>query len=466
MSNKMWGGRFASGPSTIMEEINASIDFDKALYRQDIAASKAHAEMLAKQGIITADDAKRIAYGLDTILSEIADGKFSFKRTLEDIHMNVEGRLGELIGEAAGRLHTARSRNDQVATDFRLWMRDTIDALDAALAGFQRALADKAFAHAGTVMPGLTHMQTAQPVTFGHHLLAYVEMVARDRGRFADARKRLNESPLGAGALAGTSFALDRSMTAKALGFDRPAANSLDAVSDRDFAMETLAAASIAAIHMSRLAEEIVIWTSPLTGLAKLSDKFTTGSSMMPQKRNPDAAELVRAKTGRIIGVLAALMVVMKGLPLAYAKDMQEDKEGAMDALAALSLSIAAMTGMVSDLEPDTSRMRKAAAEGYATATDLADWLVRTLKIPFREAHNLTGRIVAKAAEVGVPLHRLPLATMREIEPRISEDVFSVLSVDRSVRSRTSFGGTAPKNVRAQARKWLRKLEKEVLTSP
>jgi argininosuccinate lyase len=466
MSNKMWGGRFASGPGAIMEEINASIDFDKALYRQDIAASKAHAEMLAKQGIITADDAKRIAYGLDTILSEIADGKFSFKRALEDIHMNVEGRLGELIGEAAGRLHTARSRNDQVATDFRLWMRDTIDALDAALAGFQRALADKAFAHAGTVMPGLTHMQTAQPVTFGHHLLAYVEMAARDRGRFADARKRLNESPLGAGALAGTSFALDRSMTAKALGFDRPAANSLDAVSDRDFAMETLAAASIAAIHMSRLAEEIVIWTSPLTGLAKLSDKFTTGSSMMPQKRNPDAAELVRAKTGRIIGVLAALMVVMKSLPLAYAKDMQEDKEGAMDALAALSLSIAAMTGMVSDLEPDVSRMRKAAAEGYATATDLADWLVRTLKIPFREAHNLTGRIVAKAAEVGVPLHRLPLATMREVEPRISEDVFSVLSVDRSVRSRTSFGGTAPKNVRAQARKWLRKLEKEVLTSP
>ena len=466
MSNKMWGGRFASGPGAIMEEINASIDFDKALYRQDIAASKAHAEMLAKQGIITADDAERIAYGLDTILSEIADGKFSFKRALEDIHMNVEGRLGELIGEAAGRLHTARSRNDQVATDFRLWMRDTIDALDVALAGFQRALADKAFAHAGTVMPGLTHMQTAQPVTFGHHLLAYVEMAARDRGRFADARKRLNESPLGAGALAGTSFALDRSMTAKALGFDRPAANSLDAVSDRDFAMETLAAASIAAIHMSRLAEEIVIWTSPLTGLAKLSDKFTTGSSMMPQKRNPDAAELVRAKTGRIIGVLAALMVVMKGLPLAYAKDMQEDKEGAMDALAALSLSIAAMTGMVSDLEPDTSRMRKAAAEGYATATDLADWLVRTLKIPFREAHNLTGRIVAKAAEVGVPLHRLPLATMREVEPRISEDVFSVLSVDRSVRSRTSFGGTAPKNVRAQARKWQRKLEKEVLTSP
>ena len=348
-----------------------------------------------------------------------------------------------------------------MATDFRLWMRDTIDALDAALAGFQRALADKALEHAGTVMPGLTHMQTAQPVTFGHHMLAYVEMAARDRGRFADARKRLNESPLGAGALAGTSFPLDRDMTAKALGFDRPAANSLDAVSDRDFVMETLAAASIASVHLSRLAEEIVIWTSPLTGLVKLSDKFTTGSSMMPQKRNPDAAELVRAKTGRVIGALTALLIVMKGLPLAYAKDMQEDKEGAMDALAALALSIAAMTGMVADLEPDTARMKKAAGEGYATATDLADWLVRMLKIPFRDAHHLTGRIVAKAAETGVALHRLPLAAMREIEPKITDDVFSVLSVDRSVKSRTSFGGTAPKNVRAQAKKWLRKLEKE-----
>jgi argininosuccinate lyase len=461
MSNKMWGGRFASGPGAIMEEINVSIDFDRHLYRQDIAASKAHADMLAKQGIITADDAKKIAHGLDTILSEIEGGKFSFKRALEDIHMNVEGRLGELIGEAAGRLHTARSRNDQVATDFRLWMRDTIDALDAALAGFQRALADKALEHAGTVMPGLTHMQTAQPVTFGHHLLAYVEMAARDRGRFADARKRLNESPLGCGALAGTSFDLDRDMTANALGFDRPAANSLDAVSDRDFAMETLAAASIAAVHLSRLAEEIVLWTSPLAGLAKLSDKFTTGSSMMPQKRNPDAAELVRAKTGRVIGALSALLIVMKGLPLAYAKDMQEDKEGAMDALAALALSVAAMAGMVTDLEPDASRMKKAAGEGYATATDLADWLVRSLKIPFRDAHHLAGRIVAKAAEAGVPLHRLPIAAMREVEPRINEDVFSVLSVDRSVKSRTSFGGTAPKNVRAQAKKWLRKLEKE-----
>jgi len=461
MSNKMWGGRFASGPDAIMEEINASIDFDRHLYRQDIAASKAHAHMLAKQGIITADDAKKIAHGLDTILSEIEAGKFSFQRALEDIHMNVEGRLAELIGEAAGRLHTARSRNDQVATDFRLWMRDTIDALDQALASFQRALAEKALAHAGTVMPGLTHMQTAQPVTFGHHLLAYVEMAARDRGRFADARKRLNESPLGSGALAGTSFALDRDMAAKALGFERPTANSLDAVSDRDFVMETLAAAAITAVHLSRLAEEIVIWSSPLVGLVRLSDKFTTGSSMMPQKRNPDAAELVRAKSGRVIGALTALLVVMKGLPLAYAKDMQEDKEGAMDALSALSLSIVAMGGMVADLEPDVARMKKTAGEGYATATDLADWLVRALKIPFRTAHNITGRIVAKAAEQGVALHRLPLAAMQAIEPRISDDVFSVLPVDRSVKSRASYGGTAPKNVRAQARKWLRRLEKE-----
>ena len=461
MSNKMWGGRFASGPGAIMEEINTSIGFDRHLYRQDIAASKAHADMLAKQGIITADDAKKIAHGLDTILSEIESGKFSFQRALEDIHMNVESRLGELIGEASGRLHTARSRNDQVATDFRLWMRDTIDALDGALAAFQRALATKALEHAGTVMPGLTHMQTAQPVTFGHHLLAYVEMAGRDRGRFADARKRLNESPLGAAALAGTSFDLDREMTAKALGFERPMANSLDAVSDRDFALETLAAASIASVHLSRLAEEIVLWTSPLTGLARLSDRFTTGSSIMPQKRNPDAAELVRAKTGRVIGALHALLIVMKGLPLAYAKDMQEDKEGAMDALAALALSIAAMAGMVADLEPDAARMKKAAGEGYATATDLADWLVRTLKIPFREAHHLAGRIVVKASEAGQPLHRLALSAMREIEPRINEDVFTVLSVDRSVKSRTSFGGTAPKNVRAQAKKWLRKLDKE-----
>ncbi|KQZ02282.1 argininosuccinate lyase [Pseudolabrys sp. Root1462] len=461
MSNKMWGGRFASGPDAIMEEINASIDFDRHLYRQDIAASKAHADMLAKQGIIAADDAKKIVHGLDTILSEIEGGKFAFKRALEDIHMNVESRLTDMIGAPAGRLHTARSRNDQVATDFKLWVRDTIDTTDAALAAYQIALAERALEHAATVMPGFTHLQTAQPVTFGHHLLAYVEMAGRDRGRFADARKRLNESPLGSGALAGTSFDLDRDMTAHSLGFDRPTANSLDAVSDRDFALETLAAASITAMHLSRFAEEIIIWTSPLTGLVKLSDKFTTGSSIMPQKRNPDAAELVRAKTGRIIGALNGLLIVMKGLPLAYAKDMQEDKEGVMDALSALSLAIAAMTGMVNDLVPDAGRMKKAAGDGYATATDLADWLVRTFNIPFREAHHITGRIVAKASEQGVPLHRLPLADMQAIESKITDDVFSVLSVDRSVKSRVSYGGTAPKNVKAQAKRWLKKLEKE-----
>jgi argininosuccinate lyase len=358
-------------------------------------------------------------------------------------------------------LHTARSRNDQVATDFRLWMRDEIDTIDAALAAFQKTLAVKALEHAGTVMPGFTHLQTAQPVTFGHHLLAYVEMMSRDRGRFADARKRLNESPLGSGALAGTSFDLDRDMTAKNLGFDRPMGNSLDGVSDRDFVMETMAAASITSVHLSRLAEEIVIWTSPLTALVKLSDKFTTGSSIMPQKRNPDAAELVRAKTGRIIGSLNAILIVMKGLPLAYAKDMQEDKEGAMDALEALSLSIAAMDGMVADMEPDAARMKKAAGEGYATATDLADWLVRTLNIPFREAHHITGTIVAKASNAGVALHRLPLAEMQAVEPRITDAVFTVLSVDKSVKSRTSYGGTAPKNVKAQAKKWLKRLGKE-----
>src|SRR3984957_3256594 len=384
MSNKMWGGRFGESPDAVMDEINASIDFDRHLYRQDIAASKAHAAMLAKQGIISAHDAASIAQGLDTILSEIETGAFRFDRALEDIHMNVEGRLSELIGPAAGRLHTARSRNDQVATDFRLWIRDTIDALDEALAGYQRALAEKALANATTVMPGFTHLQTAQPVTLGHHLLAYVEMAARDRGRFADARRRLNECPLGAAALAGTAFPIDRDMTAKALGFERPMANSLDPVSDRDFVLETLAAAAIASVHLSRFAEEIVIWTSPLSGLALLSDRFTTGSSIMPQKRNPDAAELVRAKTGRMIGALLGLLVVMKGLPLAYQKDMQEDKEGAMDALAALSLSIAAMTGMVGDLLPDAARMRKAADEGYSTATDLADWLGSGLQVALR----------------------------------------------------------------------------------
>ncbi len=462
MTNKMWGGRFASSPDAIMEEINASIDFDRHLFREDILASKAHAAMLAKQGIITAEDADKLAQGLDTILVEMEAGKFQFKRALEDIHMNVESRLAELVGPAAGRLHTARSRNDQVATDFKLWVRGAVDDIDRALAALQRALAEKALEHAATVMPGLTHLQTAQPVTFGHHLLAYVEMAARDRGRFADARKRLNECPLGAAALAGTSFPIDRDMTAQALGFDRPAANSLDAVSDRDFVLETLAAAAVAAVHLSRLAEEIVIWTSPLTGLAKLSDKFTTGSSIMPQKRNPDAAELVRAKTGRVIGALNGLLVVMKGLPLAYQKDMQEDKESTMDALSALTLSLAAITGMVTDLEPDTARMKKAAGEGYATATDLADWLVRTLQLPFREAHHITGRIVAAASESNVPLHRLPLEAMQAVEPSITKDVFEVLTVSNSVKSRTSFGGTAPKNVRSAARRWLRQLDKDI----
>jgi argininosuccinate lyase len=464
MSNKMWGGRFEGGPDAIMEAINVSIDVDRHLYAQDIAASKAHAAMLSAQGIIAADDAKNIAQGLDTILSEITQGTFTFKRALEDIHMNVESRLSELIGPGAGRLHTARSRNDQVATDFKLWVRDTIDALDASLADYQRALVERALEHADTVMPGFTHLQTAQPVTFGHHLLAYVEMAARDRGRFADARKRLNESPLGSAALAGTSFPIDRFATAKALGFDRPTANSLDAVSDRDFVLETLSAAAIASVHLSRFAEEIVIWTSPLVGLVRLSDKFTTGSSIMPQKRNPDAAELVRAKTGRIIGSLSALLIVMKGLPLAYQKDMQEDKEGAMDALGALALAINAMTGMVRDLIADKAKMEQAAGDGYATATDLADWLVRTLKMPFREAHHVTGRIVAKASEAGVALDALPLAAIQAIEPRITQEVLSVLSVRSSVASRTSFGGTAPKNVREQAEAWRKRLENDAIS--
>jgi len=458
MSNKMWGGRFAAEPDAIMADINTSIDVDRKLFRQDLAASRAHAEMLAAQGILSKQDAQKIVHGLDTILSEMAAGRFAFKRALEDIHMNVEARLAELIGPAAGRLHTARSRNDQVATDFRLWVRDAIDDLDASLAGYQCALAEKALAHADAVMPGFTHFQTAQPVTFGHHLLAYVEMAGRDRGRFADARRRANESPLGAAALAGTSFPLDRAMTARALGFDRPAANSLDAVSDRDFVLETLAAAAITAVHLSRFAEEIVVWTSPLIGFLRLTDRFTTGSSIMPQKRNPDAAELVRAKTGRIIGALDALLIVMKGLPLAYQKDMQEDKEGAIDALAALALGLAAMTGMVGDMVPDLPRMRAAASQGHATATDLADWLVQHLDMPFRDAHHVTGRIVAAADEAGVALEGLPLSAMQSIEPRITRDVFKVLSVEHSVASRTSFGGTAPKNVRREAKKWLSRL--------
>ena len=460
MSNEMWGGRFTRSPDAIMQDINASIDVDRHLFRQDIAASKAHAAMLAEQGIISAQDARQIAHGLDTILSEIERGTFEFKRSLEDIHMNVESRLAELIGPAAGRLHVARSRNDQVATDFRLWIRDAVDSIDGALAGYQTALAEKALAHAATVMPGFTHLQTAQPVTFGHHLLAYVEMAERDRGRFRDARRRLNQSPLGAAALAGTAFPVDRAATAKALGFDAAMANSIDAVSDRDFALETLSAAAITAMHLSRFAEEIVMWCSPLLGLISLSDSFTTGSSIMPQKRNPDAAELVRAKAGRIIGALDALLIVMKGLPLAYQKDMQEDKEGAMAAFSELTLSLAAMTGMVRDLTPHVERMRAAASEGYSTATDLADWLVRELDMPFRAAHHVTGRIVAQAAAEKIPLDRLPLAAMQAIEPRITEDVFRVLSVESSVESRVSHGGTAPDNIRREASRWLKALSK------
>ncbi|MGH6823932.1 MAG: argininosuccinate lyase, partial [Methylocella sp.] len=398
MSNKMWGGRFARGPSAVMEEINASIGFDYRLALQDIAGSKAHVAMLAHTGILERADAAAIGTGLDEIAREIEAGSFNFSRALEDIHMNIEARLTELIGPAAGRLHTARSRNDQVALDFRLWVRDTIDALDRQVRGLQLALTEKALAHAASVMPGFTHLQPAQPVTFGHHLLAYVEMFARDRARFADARSRLNESPLGAAALAGTSFPIDRAMTAKALGFDRPTANSLDSVADRDFVLETLSVAAICAIHLSRFAEEIVLWATPQFGFASLSDAFSTGSSIMPQKRNPDAAELIRAKAGRIVGALNALLIVMKGLPLAYSKDLQEDKEGTFDALHSLSLCLAAMTGMVGDLTPDLDRMKAVAGFGYATATDLADWLVRTLKLPFREAHHITGRLVAIAA--------------------------------------------------------------------
>lgn len=460
MSNQMWGGRFQSGPDAIMEDINASIEFDKALWRQDIAGSKAHVAMLGKQGIIEAKDAEEISKGLDKVADEIASGAFTFSRALEDIHMNIESRLADVVGPAAGRLHTARSRNDQVATDMRLWVRDTLDALDLQMADLQEALAEKAFDYADAVMPGFTHLQSAQPVTFGHHLLAYVEMIGRDRGRVKDARKRMNENPLGAAALAGTSFPIDRAMTAKALGFDRPTANSLDSVSDRDFVLETLSVASICAMHLSRFAEEIVIWTTPQFGLVTLSDKFTTGSSIMPQKRNPDAAELVRAKSGRIIGALTSLLIVMKGLPLTYAKDMQEDKEGTFDALSSLSLCLAAMSGMVRDMTPDRKAMKKAAGSGYATATDLADWLVRSLKMPFRNAHHVTGKIVGLASAKNIGLEKLSLAEMQSVEPKITADVFTVLGVEKSVRSRTSFGGTAPSNVKREARRWLTLLKK------
>ncbi|MEK9850524.1 MAG: argininosuccinate lyase [Candidatus Puniceispirillum sp.] len=448
--SSIWGGRFSSGPSQLMQDINASISYDKRLYRQDIAGSKAHASMLAACAIISDDDRDTIHQGLEQIAGEIESGAFVFSEALEDIHMNIESRLAELIGEPARRLHTARSRNDQVATDFKLWVRDLLDTIDHALADMQTALIEKAEAHADMLMPGFTHLQTAQPVTFGFHLMAYVEMLGRDRGRFADARARLNESPLGAAALAGTSFPIDRHMTAKTLGFDRPSANAMDAVSDRDFALEFLAAAAICSVHLSRFAEELVIWSSDRFGFVTLSDAFTTGSSIMPQKRNPDAAELVRAKPGRIIGSLNGLLIVLKGLPLAYGKDMQEDKEGVFDAADALGVALAATTGMIRDMTPRPEAMMAALETGFPTATDLADYMVRELGMPFREAHHASGAIVAAAAEAGVDLEALSLETMQAIEPRIRPDIIGLLTVASAAAARTSFGGTAPDEVRAR----------------
>ena len=448
-ANRLWGGRFATAPAEVMQRINASIDIDRHLYREDIAASRAHCRMLAREGILDDADAQAILAGLDRIEEEIAAGEMVFDPALEDIHMHVEARLAELIGPAAGRLHTARSRNDQVATDFRLWVRSAIDGIDAALRDFQRTLVARAEEHADTLMPGFTHLQSAQPVTFGHHLMAYYEMARRDRGRLRDCRARLNECPLGAAALAGTSFSVDREMTAAELGFDAPMRNSLDAVSDRDFALEYLGALSLLAMHLSRLGEEIVLWTSRGFGFVRLSDAFSTGSSIMPQKRNPDAAELVRAKTGRVFSALTSLTMVMKGLPLAYSKDMQEDKAPVFEATEAVLLALAATTGMIADLEVDKERMAAAAGADHATATDLADWLVRVAGLPFREAHHVTGRIVARAAARGVPLEALPLEEMTAVDPRITADIYSVLSPAHSVRSRKSLGGTAPERVRA-----------------
>ena len=459
MTNKMWGGRYASGPDAIMSKINASIHFDRKLFAQDIAGSKAHATMLAKQDIITKSDAAAIIKGLDQIKAEIEAGKFKFSTELEDIHLNIESRLKELIGDAAGRLHTARSRNDQVAVDFRLYVRETADELTHGLKNLMLALAEKAEAEAGTIMPGFTHLQVAQPVTFGHHLLAYVEMLSRDMGRLQDARARLNESPLGAAALAGTSYRIDRNSTAKALGFAGPTRNSMDSVASRDFALEFLAACTICSIHLSRLAEELVIWSSAQFNFVKLSDKFTTGSSIMPQKRNPDAAELIRAKPGRILGAFTSLAVVMKGLPLTYSKDMQEDKEQVFDALETMELAIAAMAGMVRDMTPNRKAMKIAASTGFSTATDLADWLVQNLKMPFREAHHVSGRIVALAEKKNVVLSELSLTDLQSVHGAIDQSVFKVLSVEASVKSRTSFGGTAPANVKREARRWLKILK-------
>lgn len=453
-SNKMWGGRFAAGPDAIMEAINASIGFDKRMAAQDIAGSRAHAAMLAATGILTDSDAEAIREGLLTILSEIEEGKFEFSAALEDIHMNVEARLKDLIGEPAGRLHTGRSRNDQVATDFKLWVRDQLDAADEGLQALIRALLAQAEAGADWVMPGFTHLQTAQPVTWGHHMMAYVEMFGRDLSRFRDARKRMNECPLGAAALAGTSFPIDRDMTAEALGFDRPAANSLDAVSDRDFALEFMGAASICAMHLSRFAEELVIWSSAQFRFVALSDRFSTGSSIMPQKKNPDAAELIRAKVGRIFGANTALMIVMKGLPLAYSKDMQEDKEQVFDAADNLMLALAAMTGMVGDMTAERENLAAAAGSGFSTATDLADWLVRVPNLPFRDAHHVTGTLVAMAEKQGCDLPDLTLEQMQSVHAEITEDIFDVLGVDNSVNSRMSYGGTAPAQVRAQVERW------------
>ena len=450
-ANALWGGRFAAGPSAIMERINASIGFDRRLAEQDIAGSQAHVAMLAEQGIVSRADADAILDGLQRISEEIASGTFRFKTELEDIHMNVEARLAEVIGPAAGRLHTARSRNDQVATDFRLWVRDAMDRADAGLKALQESLIAQAESHADTVMPGFTHLQSAQPVTFGHHMLAYVEMFGRDRGRIADARARLNECPLGSAALAGTSFPIDREATARALGFDRPNANSLDGVSDRDFALEYLATAAIAATHLSRLAEELVIWTSHQFGFVRLSDSFSTGSSIMPQKRNPDAAELARGKAGRVVGNLIALLTTMKGLALTYSKDMQEDKEPVFDTDDSLILCLAAMTGMIADLTVRPDAMRAAATVGYSTATDLADWLVRSLDMPFRDAHHVTGRLVKMAEDRGVGLADLPLEDLQSVEAGITEEARAMLTVDASVASRTSFGGTAPDRVREAA---------------
>ncbi len=452
MTSKMWGGRFGAGPTAIMEEINTSVGFDQRLAKQDVRGSRAHCAMLVAQGIISKEDGEAIQGGLTRIEKDISAGAFVFKRSLEDVHMNIESRLADLIGAPAGRLHTARSRNDQVATDFRMWVRAAIDTLDVEIKKLQAVLIDKAQAEAATIMPGFTHLQAAQPVTFGHHLLAYVEMFGRDRGRFMDARQRLNECPLGAGAIAGTSFPVNRALTAEKLDFDRPMANSMDAVSDRDFALEFLAAASILAVHMSRIAEEMVIWASAQFGFIKFTDAFSTGSSMMPQKRNPDAAELVRAKAGRIFGNLFGLLTVMKGLPLTYSKDMQEDKEAVFATFDTLELCLAAMTGMVKDIKPDAARMKASASAGFTTATDIADWVTQNLNVPFRESHHITGRIVKMAEGKGCELAELTLEDMQLVEPRITQDIFRVLTPEASAASRTSFGGTAPANVTAQVK--------------